>query len=341
MKEVRSAIIGFGGIARAHAAGYRILARDGVPVRLVAVCDIDPQRLRGELKINVDTGKGELPADCQIFTSVDEMLDGADFDMVDICLPTYLHKEYAIKMLKAGKHVLSEKPMALSYADCCEMIEAAKASDRRLMIGQCLRFNTNYLFIKECVEDGRYGKLLHMEMERRSLLPDWGFENWFQDAARSGGCALDMHIHDVDMARFLLGEPTAVSAIALEGTTPYQYVNTRLFYEGGPTVIIDGSWYESAGTPFRAACRARFETATVVLENNAVTVYPDVKKAEPITIDHTMKHHMAEEIKFLVSSILDPTVENKKNPPESAAKTVRVVEMIKKSADEGGITITL
>ncbi len=337
MKEIKAAIIGFGGIARAHAAGYRVLAAEGAPVRLCAVCDIDPRKFGGELKINVDTGNGEIPADCEMFTSVDEMLDGVDFDMADICLPTYLHKEYAIKMLKAGKHVLSEKPMALNYADCLEMIEAAKAADRHLMIGQCLRFNARYSFLKECVEDGRYGKLRRLSMERLSALPTWGFEGWFQDPGRSGGCITDLHIHDVDMARYLLGEPKAVSTWADGTETKWQVQNTRLFYDGC-TVTIDGSWDEAKGVPFKAGYRARFERAEVILDGE-IKVYPDGGEAFEPELPKT--HHMAEEIRFLATLILDPTAKNEKNPPESAAMTIRLIERLKESAEDGAKTITL
>ncbi|MBR7095719.1 MAG: Gfo/Idh/MocA family oxidoreductase [Clostridia bacterium] len=338
MKEVKCAIIGFGGIARAHAAGYRVLAEEGAPVRLVAVCDIDPQKFGGELKINVDTGKGTLPADCATYTSVEEMLANADFDMADICLPTYLHKEYAIKMLKAGKHVLSEKPMALNYADCCEMVETAKETGRRLMIGQCLRFNAAYSFLKACCEDGRYGKLYRLSMERLSPLPTWGFENWFQSTERSGGCLTDMHIHDVDMVRYLLGEPKAVSTMAWNGTVKWQTQNTRLFYDDC-TVVIDGSWDEAPGIPFKATCRARFERAEVLLEGGKVTVYPVGGESFEASLPAT--NHMAEEIRYLAGLIMDEGAVNEKNPPESAAATIRLIEYLRESAEDGAKLITL
>lgn len=339
MKEVKCAIIGFGGIARAHAAGYRVLAEEGAPVRLVAVCDIDPQKFGGELKINVDTGKGTLPADCETYTSVDEMLASADFDMADICLPTYLHKEYAVKMLKAGKHVLSEKPMALNYADCLEMVETAKETGRRLMIGQCLRFNAAYSFLKACCEDGRYGKLRHLSMARLSALPTWGFENWFQITEKSGGCITDMHIHDVDMARYLLGEPKAVSTMAWNGTVKWQTQNTRLFYDDC-TVVIDGSWDEVKGTPFHSSFRARFERGEVIsLKGGSLTVYPEDGEAFEPELPAT--NHMAEEIRYLAGLIMDEDAVNEKNPPESAAATIRLIEYLRESADTDAKLITL
>jgi predicted dehydrogenase len=331
-------MIGYGGIGHAHAEGYRILAERGAPVRLVAVLDINPAKFTGTVEINTGTGASELPCGAKAYTSLDEMVAAEDFDMVDICLPTYLHKDYAIKFLDMGKHVLSEKPMALSSADCEEMIAAAKRNDRRLMIGQCLRFNSRYECLKECT-DGRYGKLTRLMMHRLSLMPDWGFENWFADHARSGGCILDMHIHDVDMARYLLGEPKAVTCWSENaGVMDDQVQHSHLFYDGCH-VTIDGSWNELKGTPFAVGYRARFERAELVLVGNTVTLYEEGKS--PVTLELPAKNHMAEEIDFLAHLILDPTAVNEKNPPESAAATVRLIEKLRESARRGSERITL
>ena len=131
MKEVRVALIGYGGIGHAHANGYAILEKQEAPVRLVAALDIDPKRFSGTVEINTGTGAAGLPSGARAYTSLDALLANEEFDMVDICLPTYLHKEYAIRFLKMGKHVLSEKPMAtdlesaeraVRYAELTELV---------------------------------------------------------------------------------------------------------------------------------------------------------------------------------------------------------------------------
>ncbi len=329
MKEVRVALIGYGGIARAHAVGYRLLAEREEPVRLVAVCDIDPEKFGGEVSINIGSASRGLPAGIHTYTDIGELLEREEFDMADICLPTYLHKEYAVRLLKAGKHVLSEKPMALSSADCEEMLAAARESGRRLMIGQCLRFNAGYEFLKACVADERFGKLYRISMSRLSRMPDWGFENWFADTARSGGCILDMHIHDVDMARYLLGEPRSLTCWSRGGVVEDQVQHSHLYYDGCD-VLIDGSWDESRDTPFSSGYRARFERAQVICEGSAVTVRED--GCPPVKVELPATDHMAEEISYLVGLILDPDAVNEKNPPESAAATVRLVERLRESA---------
>ena len=329
MKEVRVAIIGFGGIARSHANGYKILAGKGAPVKLVALCDIDEKRFTENVVINLDTGESRIPADCKTYTDIDKMLAEVEFDMADICLPTYLHKEYAIKMMNAGKHVLSEKPMALDYEGCLEMIEVSKKTGKRLMIAQCLRFDSKYGYLKECVDNGRYGKLIRLHMERLSVLPTWGFENWFCDVKRSGGCILDMHIHDIDMARYLLGEPESVNCWVWEGESEWQVVNSRLNYNGA-SVIADASWDEPKGWTFKSGFRARFEKAEVFTEGSGVKVLTDA--GESIVPEIPASNYMAAEIEYIANLILNPTAENKKNPPESAAESVRLIEKLRESA---------
>lgn len=338
MKEIKVALIGFGGIARAHNKGYQILAADGEPVKLVAVCDVNPNQFNSQLSINIDTGKGGLPADIHTYTSVDELIAKEDFDMADICLPSYLHKEYAIKLMEAGKHVLSEKPMALCSADCDKMIETSKRTGRKLMIGQCLRFDAAYLFLKECIEKGTFGKPLHVFMNRLSGQPRWGFEHWFEDTEKCGGCVMDMHIHDVDMARFLFGEPEAVSLLSLDGETRWQVNNTRLYYKD-LMVVLNGSWGESGTSKFCMNYRVRFEKASVVFENGKVTVYPE--KGEVYSPELPKTDRMAEEIRMFTRTIRDDSLKNESNPPESARDTVRLVEKLRESAALNGEIIKL
>ena len=170
-------------------------------------------------------------------------------------------------------------------------------------------------------------------MDRLSALPTWGFENWFTVTERSGGCALDLHVHDVDMLRFLFGEPEKVSAIAIDDVTRWQFINSRFYYKNF-TAVATGSWTESATTPFKAGYRVRFEKASVVLEGGKVTVYPD--NGEVFDIDYEKKDRMAEEIRLIASSIADTSIVNTANPPESAMKTVELVERLCESADKGG-----
>ena len=338
MKEVKVALIGFGGIAKSHKKGYDILAAEGEKVRLVAICDINPEQFK-KLESGINLGsEGKLSiADIHTYTDCDEMIANEEIDMVDICLPTYLHKEYAIRMLKAGKHVLCEKPMALCSEDCREMIRVAEECDRKLMVGMCLRFEPSYLYLKKCVDSGCFGKLKYIHMDRLSPLPRWSFEHWFRDTAKSGGCLVDMHIHDVDMARFLLGEPKAVSCMSYDDTVRWQVVNSR-FYYNGVMVVVDGSWDEAPARGFSMGFRARFEEAEVVMDGSGVTVYPN--EGEAYAPELIKQNRMAEEIRLLAVTIMDPTTKNEVNTPESAAKTIELCEALKTSAYQNGAIVS-
>lgn len=339
MKTVRAAIIGFGGIARAHLVGYCELVKEGVPVRLVAVCDVDPSQFVSQANINIETGQAGLPSDVHTYTSVDELLEKEAFDMADICLPTYLHCEYAVKLLHAGKHVLSEKPMALDSEQCDRMLAAAAEAGRKFMVGQCLRFGSAYRYLKACIDGGQYGELRHLFMERLSAQPRWGYTHWFEDTDRSGGCILDMHIHDVDMVRFLLGEPNAVSTVALDGDVRWQIENTRLYYDG-KLVVINGSWDEAATCRFKAGFRARFERATLLSDGYTVKVFPESGDAFDAALQPGGAY-ITEELRAFVGDLLSDRFVNEINTPESARASVRLIEKLRESAERGGEIVRL
>lgn len=268
-------------------------------------------------------------------TDYHELLDRDDIDIAIICSPDHLHAQMVSDFLRAGKHVLCEKPMALNSAECEEMLAVAKETGKKLMIGQCLRFSDSYRYVKKCIDEGTFGKLQTLNMYRLSAHPEWGFENWFQNDEKSGGCILDMHIHDIDMARFLLGEPEAVSVTAFNGQTRWQVENTRLIYPE-LTVVADGSWNEGRKSPFSAGLRARFEKAQVVMQGYAVKVYPN--EGEPFVPDIPVCRPFTEEFAFFIDLLLNNS-ENLDNPPESAYKTVKLVELLRESADNGAITL--
>ena len=111
-------------------------------------------------------------------------------DAVSIALPTYLHLEYVLAALEAGKHVLVEKPMALTVADCDAMIEAAERAGRILMVAQTLRFWPEYVALVDVVHSGELGRPLTASAMRLLAPPTWS--PWFQDPAKSGGEVLDL-----------------------------------------------------------------------------------------------------------------------------------------------------
>jgi predicted dehydrogenase len=327
-------IIGFGGIAQAHRAAYEHLEKRGVPVRLLAACDTDPEQFKRKIEINLGPAGTREGLSLSFYTELEEMLANSSqkLDLIDICLPTFLHAPYAIDMLRRGYSVLSEKPMARTGELCADMIAAAHASTGQLMIGQCLRFYPQYEFLKELIDQQTYGKVVSAFFERISGPPIWAWQNWFMDYDRSGGCLLDMHIHDLDMIRWLFGEPESVSCRTQDVQSRMDVVHSRLFYEDKPVFAV-GDW-SLDGCPFKHGYRIGFEKATVIFDSQDVWVYP--RDGQAFRADLAYEQGGIErEIEYYVNLIKTSGV-NQKNPPESAAASVGLAELLRDSALQGG-----
>ncbi len=328
---VRVALIGFGGIAKtSHLGSYLTLEKEG-KVKLVSVCDIDPKRFEEKLQLNIGTSDIELDDSVTKYTDWREMLANEEVDLVDICLPTFLHAETTVEVLNMNYNVLCEKPMSLFYEDCCKMVEAAKKSGKKLMIGQCLRFSNKYNYLKKLVADKTYGEVKSAVFHRFSGPPVWGWENWFMNYDRSHGCINDMHIHDIDIIRAIFGEPESVSCCSQDVYAPKDIAHSTLLYPGF-SVLAMGDWSKE-GMPFSAEFCVGFENATVQLANDTITIYP--RGGEAFVADIEPDDFYFSEIKFFVENI-ESGEENTVNTPESAATSVKLIETLIESSNNNG-----
>ena len=332
MRKLKIAIIGYGGIARVHNSAYARLASEGACLELCAVCERDPSRIHADLKFNLGNENVELPEGTAIFTDVDELISGAEFDVADICLPTYLHKDVAIKLMRAKKHVICEKPMALSFLDCEEMIRVSRESGVQLMIAHCLRFDSAYRYLYDSYKDGRFGALDNLYLDRHSIYPTWG--GAFGDNTKTGGCTLDTHIHDLDFALHLLGTPDYVSAVEFNNPPHYQVVTSTLHF-GDTTVIANGSWDSAYEKQFECGYRARFERASITFDGTTVNVIP--VDGEPYCPTLSGPDRTDAELSYFADTVCG--AENTVCPPESSASGVRLVELLRQSATQGGAKI--
>ena len=333
---LNAALVGFGGIAQAHKNGYATLEKLG-KVRLVAACDIRKEAFEKTVEINLKTENQEAASSFRCYTDLEEMLEKERIDFVDVCVPSYLHREITVKLLERGYHVLCEKPMALNSEDCDAMLEAEKKTGKHFMIAQVLRFFPEYEYLKKSIEENTYGKPLAAYFSRISAPATWGWENWFMDYNKAGGCITDLHIHDIDIARYLFGEPETVSCRAVDTNSKYDIVQTTLHYHD-TLVTAHGAW-ASKKTKFSAGYRVDFENATVVLEKGKVTVYPNDDR-EVFVPELTGWDGYTDEIAFFCD-VVSGKVENTRNPASSAAKTIRLIEAMKESADSYGKTISV
>lgn len=329
---IKFGMIGFGGIARSHKAGHKLLENEGFNSELVAICDIRPEMFGTDMEINLGAANVGNMDGINLYTDIDEMLRKEELDAVDICLPSYLHADTAIKCLEKGLHVMSEKPMALNTADCDRMIAAAEKNGKKLMIGLCLRFEPMYLALKEIIDSKKYGRVKNVYFERLGGMP-MGWERWYHDPAKSGGIEFDLHIHDLDMARFLFGEPKWVSSVK----NGYDNINTRIGFDGFSVMTVD-DWSGSNTFKFKMGYRVAFEEATVVMEHGVITVFPN--SGNSFVLEYEKKNRMAEELRYLCRQI-DDGIENTVNTLESAKQDIYLTEKVRESYENGGKVIEL
>jgi predicted dehydrogenase len=172
-----------------------------------------------------------------------------DVEAVDICLPTSQHAEVAIAALRAGKHVLVEKPMALDGAAADAVIAEAERSGRILMSAQVVRFIPDYRAGADLVKSGSLGGVRSAFLRRRCAAPAWS--RWLSDPTVSGGGVFDLLIHDIDFCIHLFGSPSAISATGFEDLPRgIDTIVAELHYAGIGSVTVQGGWHHPLMYPF-------------------------------------------------------------------------------------------
>lgn len=276
MKKV--AIVGFGFMGKTHYGAWKKCPG----ARVAAVCDANLAQLTAKTAGNIKGAVGDtaLPKTVKVYDDVDAMLAAGGFEIVDITLPTPLHASITTKALAAGCHVLCEKPMALSPADCDRMLAAAEKAGRTLLVAQCVRFFPEYRALAEIVRGGKYGRVVAAHFSRFMSVPKWSPKGgaWMLDETKSGGLYVDAHIHDIDYIASLFGRPASVDSRAHRSAHGYvDHLTTRLGY---PDMIVtaDASFAAADSLLFDASARVILEKATVYLGGaypSPLTVYPD------------------------------------------------------------------
>ena len=201
MKTYNVGIVGCGGISRwAHYPFYKNDKR----VKVVAVCDIIKERAEGFVR--------DCYPEAAVYTDYRDLVAREDIDCVDICTPNYLHSEIAVAAFAHGKNVFSEKPDAVSPEKAIAMKEAAEKAGKLLMVMRNNRFADASAYMKKYIEAGRMGEIYagRCAWQRRRGIPGKG--GWFTTKAQSGGGPLiDLGVHMIDLAVWLMGNPRPVA----------------------------------------------------------------------------------------------------------------------------------
>lgn len=261
---LKIALVGVGGISGAHIPAWEE-RRDA---ELVALCDIRAEQM-------------EKYKNKHCYTDFDEMLKNEKIDILDICLPTYLHAEFAIKAMNMGINVICEKPVSLNAADVARVYSTAKSNNVKFMVAQVLRFWPEYSIIKEIYDTGKYGRLLSGHMGRLGVRPKWSWDGWMMDENRSGLVPFDLHIHDLDFIVYAFGKPKEFKDYRARSENQ-DYINSIYEYDGF-FITTEAAWYD-APYPFAANFRFQFEKALAVFENHEMTIYEkDGKIFKPVS----------------------------------------------------------
>jgi predicted dehydrogenase len=188
-------------------------------------------------------------------TDLEATISDPELDAVDVCLPTPMHREVALRSLEHGKAVFLEKPLALTAEDGDAIRTAAARSDRVFMVGLVLRFWPEYAELARRAAAGELGRLRVVSTTRLSPPADWA--DWYADVARSGGPPVDLMVHDFDQANWLLGTPRTVYARAVRTGDPSypDHVIAVVDYEDGGEAVVEGSMAMPGSFPFSSSIR--------------------------------------------------------------------------------------
>jgi predicted dehydrogenase len=256
---MRLAVLGLGVMGATHLKALR----DVPGAEIVALYSSDEKKLDGDLSSLPGNPQGLIDfSGARKYRELDRAISDSAAEAVDICLPTFLHDAVAVEALRAGKHVLVEKPMALDGFGADRMANAARRYKRVLMTAHVLRFSPEYVSLREAVLDNQLGQVQFAVFQRWCAAPTRG--EWWRNADKSGGGVFDLLIHDVDFCLHLFGKPKAVSASGhCDLERGMDFLNAQLYYEHGGVVVVTGGWLDAPGFASSAEYRVAMEGGTL------------------------------------------------------------------------------
>ncbi|MHA1339948.1 MAG: Gfo/Idh/MocA family protein [Promethearchaeota archaeon] len=260
-EKIKLGIIGFGHIGKIHADKIY----NNPNAELVAVSKRSP--------LSNETTQSELLKNAQFFSNWEKLIESPSIDAVIIATPTHTHAEIAKYAAENKKHIFLEKPMARTIKECDEIIKSAKKNDVFLFVGHVLRFWPTYYVIKDYYEKNRsqLGELKFIRLQRLSSGPSWA--DWFFDVNISGGVVLDLSIHDIDYAIWLLNQKPKKVLCNIKSVKKGSYdvpaiSETTLWFNSGEISCCRASWAEDESFPFTMKGKLIFENGLIEFNEN-------------------------------------------------------------------------
>jgi predicted dehydrogenase len=236
--------------------------------------------------------------------------------LVSICTPTDTHVQFALAALAAGKHVLIEKPVALTAPEVMPLVSAAATSGLLCMPAMCMRFWPGWNWLADRIRERTFGRVLSATFQRLGTTPEWN-QSFYGDLSRSGGALVDLHIHDVDFLLWCFGQPREVVSIgsARHVTTLYRFDPSK-GHHPDLHVVAEGGQDHTPGFGFRMRYSVTFESATAEFDlsrSPQLLLYRD-GGAQPIPTDGPSGYES--EVVHIVDAVLN------RQPPSHLLATV-------------------
>lgn len=271
---IRIGLVGLGGMGTVHYSNYQHIAEAKV-VAATGTTDKDRENAKS----------WGIP----IYETVSQMLEQEEVDVVDVCTPTFLHKDHVMAALNQGKPVICEKPLALNAGDAREMLDRAKEKGVHIYVGQVLRFFQEYQALAHVIQSGEYGKVLDAHFVRLSARPRWNQGGWLFDKEKSGQLPFDLHIHDLDFIVSVFGKPKDFSFTACGNSDKDFKEHYRFDYDFQDFhVCAEAAWY-NAEYPWTAEYRVYFERAVMENRKGEVVAYEFDKEPRVFDTEEKIK----------------------------------------------------
>ena len=332
-------VVGLGFMGTTHLQAYQSIPA----AEIVAVSAKDVNDIVGKLnekKGNLDRESKPIDlAGAATYDDAAQLFADENVEAVDLCVPTHLHAPLTIAALKAGKHVLVEKPMGLSAAECTGMLSAAEAAQKVLMVAHVLRYFPAYRAARDAIASGVVGTVRNATFARKCAAPDWS--PWLADRERSGGGVFDLLIHDFDAALFFFGKPKAVTATGSEKLDQFvDVVNAHVHYDDGPAVAIQGGWHLVSKYPFSMAFTVTGDAGVLEFHSSdeKLWLYKPGAEAEEMALPE--KDGFEGELEAFVAACEAGTPPADCTPEDSATATCMALAM-RDSREQGGVAISI
>lgn len=261
---VKIIIVGAGFMGQTHGTAYKNMEQ----AQVVAICDKNIEK-------GMEFSEG---FSCAYYEGLGQALEKEDIDVVDICLPTFLHEEYVLLAAGYKKHIFCEKPVTLSLESLDRMLSAVEEAGVEFYVGQVVRFWPEYQEAKK-MYTGRLDEIKSVYCARLSEHPKWS--EWYKQVDNSGGGLFDLHLHDIDYLCYLFGNVKSVYATGKKNTYKcWNHITSTLNFENGISATVEGIIDMASGYPFTMMLRLVSENQVFEFEMKAGSNLENVANAK-------------------------------------------------------------